>query len=190
MTIAADFFSHLEELIRWGMVDAIRQQDFLLLLHAQPNLAYECDKHCVSLLMLAADAGNKEAIKALCNLGADVNAISCGSETPLINAVRRESAGDVDRKLTLEIVQILLGYGADPNLIGFQGCSALHWSVIEGDASIVEILLRYKGDVGLCTADRIPMSIMDILGSGRFRGTVAQREGVAKVIKCCECSAT
>ncbi|WP_410498349.1 ankyrin repeat domain-containing protein [Chitinibacter sp. S2-10] len=182
MSIQNDVFSHLESLIRWGSLDSIRQQEFFSILQAQPNLACDCDGDGTSLLMIAADAGNKATIETLCNFGANVDAVSAGGETALINAIRWSAEEDFDGKMRHEIVELLLESGADTNLIGFQGCSALHWAVIEGDPSTVEILLHYAGSIDSEIVDRNPMTAMALLLSGRFKGTAAQREVIAGLL--------
>ncbi|CAG7857032.1 hypothetical protein MCAMS1_01734 [biofilm metagenome] len=182
MSISFDDFSHLEVLILSGAVDAIRQQEFFSVLRVQPNLARDYDEDGTSLLMVAADAGNRAAIEALCNMGANVNAKSDCGETALENAVRREWKDESEGEIRYEMVQLLLEHGAYPNLIGSNGCNALHWAVIEGDPATVELLLRYKADVDLCTDDRNPMTAMDIVQSGRSWGTVARREVIAGLL--------
>jgi ankyrin repeat protein len=182
MSIPIDVFSHLEKLIRWGAVDSIRQQELLSILQSDSSIVSKSDEYGTSLLMVAADAGNKAVIEALCRFGANVNAISDGGETALVNAVRWDAPEDLYGKMRHEIVKLLLELGADANLIGFQGCSALHWAVIEGDPSVVEIMLRHGGHADFRDADRNGMTAKDVLLSGRFRGTAAQRDVIAGLL--------
>lgn len=182
MCIESVMFSRLEGLIRCGGGDLIRSREFLSVLRAQPALARQFDEFGASLMMIAADAGNMAAVEALCDLGGDVNAVSDSGETSLVNAIRFKPEDDFAWREKIEIVRALFKYGADPNLIAFQGCCALHWAVIEGDPLVVDIVLRNKGNPDLFTEDRFPVTAMEILRSGRFRGCVSQREMIFELL--------
>lgn len=70
-------------------------------------------------LMEACRSSNYEAVKILLEHGADVNARDYCGETPLIYVVKAEGYGQ------LEIVKLLLKYGADKNISGRYSGTAL-----------------------------------------------------------------
>jgi len=51
--------------------------------------------------------------------------------------------------LTLELVETLLSFGADPNAEDFSGWSALHCASYMGGAPYVGLLMRHGAEVGL-----------------------------------------
>ncbi|KDO16625.1 hypothetical protein SPRG_17869, partial [Saprolegnia parasitica CBS 223.65] len=94
-----------------------------------------------SLLVLAARAGDLEAVDSLLVVGLDVNAIVAQDTTPLITAVQSEHT---------EIVRSLLRHGADPNVAPPSGVTALQEACRHGLTDIVTALLEHGADTEAC----------------------------------------
>ncbi len=121
-------------------------------------------------LMMAADQGNREAVKLLLEKGADVNAATGGGFTALHAAALRddpemvraliEKGAEVNRQdfqghtplitaaaadgLSVEVIRALLGKGADVNVKSKDGHTALQRAKTKGETEIVK-LLRQAG---------------------------------------------
>lgn len=179
--------AEFEALIRWGSVDAPRQQQLIEALQKHPQLAREADEHGVTLLMIAAGAANVAATELLCRLGSDTNAMSHAGETPLINVVRElDSEGRTspdEMRARSRVIDHLTSNGADPNLLGYQGCSALHWAIIYGQVKIVDHLLRSGARPEIRLNDPPDdESAGELVSSRRFRGNELQRKLIADLI--------
>ncbi|KAL8602489.1 hypothetical protein ACOMHN_066016 [Nucella lapillus] len=74
-----------------------------------------------------------EAVEALLELQADVNAQEREGRTPLALACSRQS---------LEVMQVLLKHGADPNVATRNGETPLGWASFYNKYSVAELLLR------------------------------------------------
>ncbi|KDO21851.1 hypothetical protein SPRG_12352 [Saprolegnia parasitica CBS 223.65] len=97
-----------------------------------------------SLLVLAARAGDLEAVDSLLAVGLNVNAIVAQDTTPLITAVQSEHT---------EIVRSLLRHGADPNVVPPSGFTALQEACRHGLTDIVTALLEHGADTEACADD-------------------------------------
>lgn len=178
--------SGLENLIRWVNSD-LYQRRFEEQLRACPVLAIEKDEFGTTLLMVAADAGNISAVRCLCESGAEVNAVSESGEIAIINVVRglqnERARFDMECEIRIEIINYLVSCGANPNALGYQGCSALHWAIIYGYVDFVKCLLSVGGDpnVRLCDPPSCE-SGYDLVNSSRFRGTNAQRKYISDLL--------
>lgn len=84
-------------------------------------------------LMVAAGAGSVEAVKALIDHGANVNAADPKRHQNALMWAAAEGHGDV--------VSVLLAAGADAKAVTTSGFTALTFAVIENDASSVKALL-------------------------------------------------
>lgn len=181
--------SNLESMIRWGTVDEARQKYFEDQMADRPELAKFSDEFGVTLLIVSAGAGNFVATKLLCTLGADANACSDVGETPLINVVREAGAeGEQSMeeiRARLNIIDCLALYGADPNFLGYQGCSALHWSIIYGQVRFVERLLQVGARPEIQLNDPPDhQAANELVKSSRCRGTIEQKRLIAELLEC------
>jgi ankyrin repeat protein len=178
--------SILESLIRWGVVDASRQRRFEEYINNQLELVKCSDRFGTTLLMLAAGAGNFEATQFLCALGADANALSHAGETPLISLVREaeiEQSGE-EILARIRIIDCLALHGANPNLLGYQGCSALHWSIIYGQVKFVDQLLRVGARPEIRLNDPPDhQTASELVNSTRCRGTNTQKKLIAELLE-------
>ncbi|CAG0892800.1 unnamed protein product [Darwinula stevensoni] len=93
------------------------------------------EKVAEKLLPLAIREGREEAACFLVQHVVDVDSVN-GGESPLQLACE---------KGLLEVVQILLACGADVNLTGRDGETALHKAVNIGDGDLVNILIQHPG---------------------------------------------
>jgi ankyrin repeat protein len=89
------------------------------------------------VLILAAQEGHIDVVKALLANGADINAQNSDGDTALIFAVR---GGHID------VVKALLDKGADINAKNSDGDTALILAVRGGHVDVVNALLAYKVD--------------------------------------------
>ena len=116
-------------------------------------------------------------------IGADINWIGPGGDTPLLSACRR---GHV------ETVALLLARGADPNTAGTDSMAPLHVATRRGDHALLSVLMDSNVDQTMKTRDGL--SAMEIArskgyddiyallaqrmsGSGEFEVIQPQRQG-------------
>lgn len=100
---------------------------------------FQTDQYKISPLCHAASTGDIDTVLAQLQQGCAVNAWEQGEAhryTPLIAAAEN---GHTD------IVELLIGAGADVNLSDGQGCSALYCAAMHGRADIVSLLLGEEG---------------------------------------------
>ena len=88
-------------------------------------------------------ANSAEFVELLLRAEADVNIRDRRGETPLFDAVRRESA---------QSVALLLDAGADVNIRNNDGKTALYTAVCEGSVKRVELLIKEGADVNITDA--------------------------------------
>ena len=103
-------------------------------------------------LILASRRLNIEIITILLDFGADVNAQDEDDDSVLVNTIFVEDLPNNVAKKTLlqknikEIVDILLGAGADPNLQSEGGCTALEFAAQYKFDDVAESLLYFGAD--------------------------------------------
>lgn len=92
-------------------------------------------------------------IRELLELGADPNPTQHDGFPPLIAALScsRSQPGSPARPDTLQIIDLLLSFGADPNQRGINDYTALHMAVTEENIPAIEVLLRAGADASLRT---------------------------------------
>ena len=184
--IDTDEFFELESLINWGCTDPSRQMTFLKLLQSSPAFATDTDEFGITLLMFAAEAGNLEAVQQLCRLGADAGALASTGDTPLICVIRGYS-NEQEIKASSAIINTLVQHGGNPNQLGWQGCSALHYAVIYGLTALVHQLLLGGADplVRLCDPPS-DQNAIELAESYRFQGNDQQRNAILTLLKMAE----
>jgi ankyrin repeat protein len=96
-------------------------------------------------------------IRTLLEIGADTRPESPNGFPPLIAALScsRPQPGSPGRLDVIEIMQLLLSFGADPHQRGINDYTALHMAVAERNAAAVQLLLAAGAD------PRIPTRIDD-----------------------------
>src|SRR5262249_35503201 len=67
---------------------------------------------------------------------------------PLLAALTktRSHPGSPARADVIEVLELLLSFGADPNQQGINGCAALHMAVAERNLNALDVLLRAGAD--------------------------------------------
>ncbi|MCI0432512.1 MAG: ankyrin repeat domain-containing protein [Gemmatimonadetes bacterium] len=92
-------------------------------------------------------------IRTLLELGADPDPEDHDGFPPLIAALSctRARAGAPARTDVIEIVKLLLSFGADPDRRGINDYTALHMAVAEGNLEAVHVLLENGADPRLRT---------------------------------------
>ena len=76
-----------------------------------------------------------EVLRALLEHGADVDAWDrCQDSTPMLMAVCRSLP---------DSATLLLAHGADPDVVGGEGDTAIRWAAAEGDTAMVDILIAH-----------------------------------------------
>jgi ankyrin repeat protein len=158
---------------------ASKQRDDIVALLIKHGAELNLDSEpCGSALYRAAEAGDIKLATMLLGAGADVNGSGAAEEPPplfaaaksgclaLVNMFIRKGAdvnkgGDSedDRYPLLaaadkghsQIVRALLMAGADPNLKGRRGCTALEQGIGSGDLATFHTLLNAGADINACS---------------------------------------
>ena len=92
-------------------------------------------------------------IRTLLEIGADPNPADHAGFPPLIAALScsRPQPGSPGRPDVVDIIEMLLSFGADPNQRGLNDYTPLHMAVSEHNLSAVELLLKGGADPRLRT---------------------------------------
>jgi ankyrin repeat protein len=92
-------------------------------------------------------------VRTLLEIGADPNPADHAGFPPLIAALSgdRPARGETGRAETLEILRLLLAFGADPDQRGINDYTPLHMAVSQGNAEAVGVLLEHGADPCLRT---------------------------------------
>ena len=114
-------------------------------------------------LHFASHTGHSKVVRLLLEHGADVDSESHFGETPLF--FLSESNGN------LEIAQVLLDYGADPNILSKSGQNSLYRALLTGYQGHIQLLLKYGADP----------NVRD--DAGRTLLHVSSRKGDSKVVQ-------
>lgn len=126
-------FSQLDifDVARKGTVEDVKT-----IMKQNPDAINSVNEEGYSPLILACYRGNIDVAKFLIKEVKDING-SSSMGTPLMAAVVKGHK---------EIVQVLLGNKADPNLTDANGTTALIYAVQFNNSAIVKLLLDYKAD--------------------------------------------
>lgn len=87
-----------------------------------------------SIILKIAPRFNRDKVKILLELGADVNIKNNKGETPLVSA------------FNLEHTKLLLKYGSNPNVQDEDGDTRLHIAALQGNIREIFLLLRYRAN--------------------------------------------
>jgi uncharacterized protein len=118
-------------------------------------------------------------IRELLAIGADPNPAVNDGFPPLIAALScsRPHPGSPGRSDTLEIVELLLTFGADPNQRGINDHTPLHMAVSERNLAAVEVLLEAGADPRLRTRIddyETPVEMAERAGLGEIAKLLAE----------------
>lgn len=150
-----DFLSQSMQLARRGQWD-----ELLKMLAAYPYLATVPDKQKNSLLVeLCAIPGANAAVKALIDIGADVNEVGSVGQSAVGNAIAAGNSIGLD---TVDILETLLARGANPNMRADAGYPALHWAIVLNKLQHAALLLKFGADPYMVTRDLQPENAFDV----------------------------
>ena len=92
-------------------------------------------------------------IRTLLEIGADPNPVNHAGFPPLIAALScsRSHPGSFARSDVIDVIMILLSFGADPNQRGINDYTPLHMAVSERNLRAIEVLLEAGADPSLPT---------------------------------------
>ncbi len=108
----------------------------------------------------AAQAGSADIVELLLKKDARVNQQSTRGLSALAFACYGHYVEGKYHKPDAEVVKLLLGKGADPNLSANDGVLPLHWAAQAGSADIVELLLKKGADPNIPTGNGLtPLKI-------------------------------
>lgn len=99
-----------------------------------------------SMLAAATGVGVESVVKTLSNAMGSANPVGCQDNWPPLHSAC--AFGNAN------LVETLLGNGADVNAKGTGGWTALHFAVLFNRSRIVEFLLKKKADVNSQATDR------------------------------------
>lgn len=98
-----------------------------------------------TLLHRFIQTGNKEAVRLLLQLGANPNALGEKNKSSLHCAIEKHRIPE-QRQLSLELVQLLLEYKADVNLVYHEGYTALLLAATVEACDIARLLIAVKAN--------------------------------------------
>ncbi|MFM9886523.1 MAG: ankyrin repeat domain-containing protein [Burkholderiales bacterium] len=144
-----DRFMRIDEAFRTGDLDALRravEDPGVVPNGAMPLSIGPCLVYAIYHSPIA-------FIRTLLELGADPKGHDDDGFPPLIAALScaRSHAGAPARPDVTGIIQLLLGFGADPHQRGLNDYTALHMAVAQGNLDVVRILLEAGADPHLRT---------------------------------------
>ncbi len=99
-----------------------------------------------------------EVAKFLIEAGANVNVINNYQATALLRA-------SVGRGPDYELIKLLISKGADVNMQGYNGITALHWAVKYNDLKIAKLLLENGADINISNDYNGPIRTSTISGT-------------------------
>lgn len=131
------FYEHLFRMASLGHIDSVK---LIVEVNDVDLSKYDNNKHFNPIIYAASYSGNKELVQYLIDKGADPNAKTSGNETALHRAAR---GGHLD------VVKLLVAYGADLNIIynANGGLSPLSRAAESGNLEVVKYLVEKGADV-------------------------------------------
>jgi len=99
-----------------------------------------------------------EVAKFLIDAGTDVNVINNYQATALLRA-------SVGRGPDYELIKLLVAKGADINIQGYNGITALHWAVKSNDLKVAKFLLENGADINISDDYNGPIRTSTISGT-------------------------
>ena len=120
-------------------------------------------------------------IRSLLEIGADPNPADHIGFPPLIAALSagRSEPGSLARPDVLEILQLLLSFGADPDQRGVNDYTSLHMAVSEHNLAALQLLLESGADPRLKTRIddyETPRDMAEKAGLAEFAGLLKEYE--------------
>ncbi|MBP3964628.1 ankyrin repeat domain-containing protein [Paenibacillus lignilyticus] len=158
--------SLIEDIFQAARLDEVSQLRAILTAH--PELANTENDDGLTPLGFAAHFGSKEAVQALLDHGADVNAISHSkvSYIPSNTALHAAIAGE----RSVDVISLLLSNQAQPTIIDSNGHTVLHTAAFHDDnEEIIRLLLAHGADIHALT------------GGGETAASIATKQGNHRV---------
>jgi len=124
-------------------------------------------------------------IRILLEIGAEPNPADHAGFPPLIAALSctRSRPGSPGRPDVVDILKLLLSFGADPNQRGVNDCTPLHMAVGERNLPALKLLLESGADPGLQTRVddyETPREMAEKAGLSEFAALLAEYEARKK----------
>ena len=145
----------------------------------------QCIQHGLTPLMVTCSENSCNALKTLLKLGADINAVDALNQTPLMYTIMKDNVDAAkillsNPKLNLEIkcirgysalnwaaeyealnvLELLIKKGANPNSVNYNGLSPLMITIIRGRTKATELLIKSGADLNLVdNMGRTPLMI-------------------------------
>ncbi|SDY00761.1 ankyrin repeat domain-containing protein [Paenibacillus sp. CF384] len=141
---------HIEDIFQAARLGEVSQ--LLAILTAHPELANTENEDGLTPLGFAAHFGNKDAVQALLDNGAAVNAISHSkvSYIPSNTALHAAIAGERN----VHVISLLLSNQAQATILDSNGHTALHTAAFHDDnEEIIRLLLAHGADIHALTED-------------------------------------
>lgn len=116
------------------------------MLELHPQLVHSENAEGMTLLGYAAHFGSPEAVQALLDYGAEVNALS-HSKVAYIPSNTALHAALVGQR-SLDVIRMLLEHGANPEIRDSNGHTSLHTAAFhDNNAEIIRLLLQHGANV-------------------------------------------
>jgi ankyrin repeat protein len=151
------------------------------LIRSTPGIAQLSDEFGTTALLVACKFAALSTTTLLCDLKSDVNARAQTGESPLVNVIHGARFGMA--RDAVECMRLLLQRGADPNVLVYDGCNALHQAIIHSQVDLVRELLEHEADPSIRLDDWPNQEdAMELASSERPQGTEEQRLKIIKLL--------
>lgn len=125
-----------------------------------------------------------ECLKLLVEAGGDVNASTTGDHKPLHYAVKSYDSslwGGSDTEIEMTVTELLLQYGADPNVRCHAGATPLH-KVSSSRPKIIEVLVKHGANVN-AKNNHGSTALLSIINSYETKKSKATEETILKLLE-------